>query len=279
MRSDLVRRAIALDGAIVELCAYPEVRDETLQLIEPQTILMLGLSRLLADSRGRMIDDPRRRFSRFGALALRPAGVPLEIHVGQGAFHTVRIRFEGHRIAPALNGVTIDDAMLAACLDIRSPTVEEGMLRLAAELEHPSADSAVLADALVSLLVLDVARYLKSAAARSGRRSGGLSARALRTALMMIEAPGPPPSIDAIAARCGLSRQHFIRCFHESTGSGPGAAIRRRTIERAKTLLIGNDRPIALVAKDLGYAGAPSFCVAFRQHTGQSPAAWRALMR
>jgi len=32
------------------------------------------------------------------------------------------------------------------------------------------------------------------------------------------------------------------------------------------------------VARQLGYAGAPSFCTAFRRETGRSPAQWRALM-
>jgi len=274
----LVRHSIALDGAVAELCAYPEVREEKLHIVEEQAILMLGLSRPLAGSRGRVAGDPRRRFSRFGGLALRPAGVPLDIHVGQGAFHTVRIRFDARRIAPVLGDMPMDDALLAACLDIDAPAIAEAMLRLAAELDHPVADSPALAEALVSLMLLDLGRHLRSAAERGRRRQGGLSARALGTALAMMEAPGPPPSIDAIAARCGLSRHHFIRCFRESTGSSPGTALRRLLIERAKALLVEEDWAIDTVARRLGYAGAPSFCTAFRRATGRSPAQWRALM-
>lgn len=277
-RADLVRRSLLLDGAVVELCAYPEVREETLRIVEPKTVLMLGLSRLLSGS-GRIAGDPRRPFARFGGLALRPAGVPLEIHVGQGAFDTVRVRFEPWRIATALGDVPLDDVTLAACFDIRMPSIEDAMLRLATELEHPAPDSPAVAETLVSLLVLDIARHLHDAAHRSARRSGGLSARALRMALAMIDAPGEPPSIDALAACCGLSRHHFIRCFSESTGISPGAAIRRRQMEWAKTLLIEEDQPIGDVARRVGYAGAPSFSAAFRRETGRSPAAWRAMMR
>ena len=276
---EVVRRALVLDGAVAELCAFPEVRAETLRLAEPETVLMLGLSRLLSGSEGRLADDPRRPFARFGGLALRPAGVPLEIHVGQGAFDTVRIRFAEARIAPALGGVTIDDALLAACLDMRAPAIEEAMLRLAGELDHPAPDSAALGEALLALIVLDLARHLREAASRARRRAGGLSAHALRRANAMIEAVGPPSSVAVLAAACGLSRAHFIRCFHESTGLSPGAAIRWRQVERAKVLLADRARGLDSVARELGYAGAPSLSAAFRRETGRSPGAWRAQQR
>ena len=278
-RGDLVRSSLTLEGAVVELCAYPEVHAETLLIVEPETVLMLGLSRLLSGSEGRLAGDPRRRFVRFGGLALRPAGVPLEVHVGQGAFDTIRIRFAESRIATALDGIGLDDVTLAACLDIRVPSIEDTMLRLATEMESAAADVDLLGEALVSLIVLDLARHLREAGRRSARRSGGLSARALRIAQEMIEDIEQPTSINAMAERCGLSRHHFIRCFRLSTGVGPGHAIRRYRIERAKRMLVEDDLPVAEIARRLGYAGAPSFSTAFRQETGRAPGAWRALMR
>ncbi len=278
-RPDLVRRSLKLEGALIELCAYPEVHEETLLIVEPETVLMLGLSRLLVGSEGRIAGDPRRRFVRFGGLALRPAGVPLELHVQGGTFDTIRIRFSPERIAGALEGIAFDDATMAACLDIRVPAIEDAMLRLATELESPADDGGAMAEALVTLLVLDLARHLRDAATRAARRSGGLSARALRIAQSMIEAPGSPPSIDTMAQRCGLSRHHFIRCYRVSTGVGPGCAIRRHSVEQAKRMLIEEERSIGEIARLLGYAGAPSFSTAFRRETGRSPGAWRAMMR
>lgn len=277
--ADLVRGSLAVDGAVVEICAFPEVREETVQMVEPQSVLMLGLSRLLTGSEGRKAGDPRRPFARMGALALRPAGVPMEFHVAKGAFDTIRIRFEDRRIAPALAGIGFDDATLSACFDMHAPPIEEAMLRLAAEVEHPGEDSADIGEALVSLILLDLRRFLAQATERAGRRRGGLSARALRVALAMVDAPGPAPSIDAMAERCGISRDHFIRCFHQTTGISPGAAIRRRRIDRAKAMLTEDQGSIEEIARALGYAGAPSFTAAFRRETGRPPGAWRALMR
>lgn len=277
--ADIVRRSLALDGAVVEICAYPEVREERVQMVEPQSVLMLGLSRLLTGSEGRKAGDPRRPFARMGALALRPAGVPMEFHVAQGAFDTIRIRFDDARIAPTLAGINFDDTTLSACFDMHAPTIEEAMLRLAAEVENPGEDSADVTEALVRLILLDLRRFLAQAAERAGRRRGGLSARALRVALAMIDASGPAPSIDAMAQRCGISRDHFIRCFHHSTGISPGTAIRRRRIDRAKAMLTEDQGSIEEIARALGYAGAPSFTAAFRRETGRPPGAWRALMR
>lgn len=41
-RADLVRGSLRVDGAVVEICAFPEVREETVQMIEPQSVLMLA---------------------------------------------------------------------------------------------------------------------------------------------------------------------------------------------------------------------------------------------
>ena len=64
--ANIVRRSLIIDGAVVEICAYPEVREETVQMVEPQSVLMLGLSRLLTGSEGRKAGDPRRPFARMG---------------------------------------------------------------------------------------------------------------------------------------------------------------------------------------------------------------------
>lgn len=275
---DLVRSALALDRVDAELCRYPEVHEETVRMTEPEAVLMLGLSRL-PDAGGRVADDPRRPLARFGSLALRPADVPMEFRIAAGAFDTVRLRLRASRIAPVLAGLTLNDALLAACFDIRSPAIEETMLRIAAELDHLRPDSAALVEALVTALLIDLRRYLEDAVRHAARRKGGLSARALRTALAMIEADGPAPAIDALAHACGLSRHHFIRCFRESTGVGPGTAIRQRRIGRAKAMLIEGRHAIEDIARTLGYSGAPALCVAFRRETGRPPSAWRAQMR
>ena len=277
---DLIQGCIAIPGALIELCAFPEVEPETVLVTEERAILSLGLSRLLSGSEGRVAGDQRAPFIRFGALGFRPAGVPMEMRVAGGAFQTLRCRFEAWRIAAVLGAEPLDEAALAACFDIRSQTIEEAMLRLAGEVDHPQEDSVALAEALVAALLIDLKRYLADAGARAQRRRGGLTPRMLRQVLARIDSAGPPPDVDALAQTCGLSRFHFIRCFRETMGVSPGTFVRQARMTRAKALLTADDRrPLAEIAAELGYSGAPAICAAFRQAVGRSPASYRTLMR
>lgn len=276
----LVQGRIILPGVVVELCAFPEVERETVVVTERQAILSLGLSRLLAGSEGRVAKDRRASFVRFGALGFRPAGIPIEMRVAGGAFHTLRCRFEGARIAAALGTEPLGDAALSACFDIRSQVMEDAMLRLAVETDQPQADSGALAEALVCALLLDLGRYLAEARGRAHRQQGGLTPRMLRRVLERIDMPGPPPDIGALASVCSLSRFHFMRCFRETMGTSVGAFVRQSRMTRAKALLAADERrPLAAIAAELGYSGAPAFCAAFRKEVGRSPAAYRTLMR
>lgn len=279
-RDDLVQSRITLPGVRIELCAFPEVVQETLLVTEREAVLSLGLSRLLAGSEGRIAAGRQRPFVRFGALSFRPAGIPMEMRVTGGAFHTLRCRFDGERVGAALGEAPLGEAALAACFDIRAAPIEDAMLRLAVEAEQPQADSAALAAGLVATLLVDLKRHLAQAQTRAQRERGGLTPRSLRRVLDRIDAEGPPADIETLARMCGLSRFHFMRSFRATMGASPGAFIRQTRMTRAKALLAADERrPLADIAQALGYSGASAFCTAFRQEVGQSPAAYRALMR
>ena len=282
-RSGLVTHAIAIDGAAIELCDYPEVRSETVTITEVDSVLMLGLSRLMTGSQGRLADDPRRRFARFGTLAFRPAGVPMEFEVAGGAFQTLRIRFAESRAAAAFGSEQLSDAALASCFDIHSRPIESAMMRLAEEVEHPMPDTPELAKSLVNTILIDLARYLTASHAVARRPLGGLSAHDLRVVTEMMNRgdanPGDEPSIDKLAAACELSRNHFIRCFRQSTGVGPATWMRRKRIDRAKAQLAENKLGLASIAQQAGYRALPAFSAAFRREVGLSPTAWQARMR
>lgn len=276
---DLVTGRIAVPGATIELCAFPEVQPETLLVTEEESLLSLGLSRLLAGSEGRIAGDRRTPFARFGALGFRPAGIPMEMRIDGGAFHTIRCRFAPELLAERLGAEALNDAQLAACFDIRVPAIEDAMLRLASEVDHPGPDSEALASALVSVILIDLRRYLADVRQHAERNRGGLPPRLLRRALALIDRPGAPPAIEELAVACGLSRFHFMRCFRETVGTSPGAFIREARTARAKALLAADKRPLAELARELGYSGLPAFSAAFRKATGRSPGAYRAFMR
>lgn len=279
-KRDLVRASLALDGAVAELCSYPAVAQQRSFFIESDTIISLSLSRVLPGSAVRLANDKLGPTAVMGGLTFRPAGIPMEYTIPEGSFETVRLRFSDSRIAPLLAGRRMDSLFIAACYDIRSAPIEDAMLRIARELQRPRSDSRNMVSALLDLALVELSRYLEEATRHTRRTRGGLSPRSLRTAMTMIErADAPPPSIDALAQACRLSRHHFIRSFAETTGIGPGTAIRRRQIDRAKIMLLTGDASIEEVAHAIGYSGTPAFSAAFRRETGRSPNAWRAQMR
>ncbi|MET0270109.1 MAG: AraC family transcriptional regulator, partial [Sphingomonas sp.] len=274
----VVRAALAQPGIAIDLCDFPEVTPETVTVVEPKAVLLLGLSPLLPQSEGRF-GRTGARFARFGSLSFRPEGVPSELRFAGGAFETIRCRFDAAALPPALHGARLDEAQLAACFDIRMQTIEDAMLRLAEETAHPREDGPLLAQALIDAIRLDLARYLAEAGRLAARRSGGLTPRQLRRCTARIDADGPPPAIDELAALCGLSRFHFMRTFRATTGESVGGFLRRERMARAKAMLARDDAPLAEIARALGYASAAAFSAGFHRVVGRPPGAYRAAIR
>ncbi|MDG9923622.1 MULTISPECIES: AraC family transcriptional regulator [unclassified Pseudomonas] len=86
-------------------------------------------------------------------------------------------------------------------------------------------------------------------------------------------------SIARLAAECGLSRSHFSRAFHGSTGYSPQQWRTHLRIERAKALLGGEGRSIAEVALDCGFADQAHLARVFSRLVGLPPSQWRRVQR
>jgi len=274
----LIRAALALPGVAIELCEFPEVTAQTITVAEPRAVLSLGLSPLLPDSEGRF-GRSGARFSRFGSLSFRPAGVAGELRFAGGAFETIRCRFDAAALPPALTAARLDEAQLAACFDIRVQPIEDAMLRLAEEVAQQRSDTARLAQALIDAIRIDLARYLEEAARLAARRSGGLTPRQLRRVSARIDEAGPPPRIEELATLCGLSRFHFMRTFRLTTGESAGGFLRRARMARAKAMLARDDQSLASIAEAVGYRSTAAFCAAFHRIVGRPPGAFRAAIR
>lgn len=81
--------------------------------------------------------------------------------------------------------------------------------------------------------------------------------------------------IPAVAAACRMPRSTFRRRFAAATGMSPQAWALHARMRRARELLAADDRPVAAVAAELGYADPAFFGRQFRRHAGRSPASWR----
>ncbi len=80
-----------------------------------------------------------------------------------------------------------------------------------------------------------------------------------------------PINLKTVAAKCGISREHFIREFKRKHGFAPGLMLRRLRLDHAKTMLSTAELPVQEVALACGFTSSNSFCRAFRQRFGSKP--------
>ncbi len=83
-------------------------------------------------------------------------------------------------------------------------------------------------------------------------------------------------TVGALCRIAGLPPSTLHRRFLRATGASPMDHLRRLRIARAQELLLADDRAIAAVGQEVGFADPFHFSRAFRRCTGLSPRAFRA---
>lgn len=71
------------------------------------------------------------------------------------------------------------------------------------------------------------------------------------------------------------STAHFCRAFKRTFGQTPHAYVTARRIQRAMALMLEGDEPLSAVALLCGFTDQAHLSKLFRQHTGETPGAWR----
>lgn len=99
--------------------------------------------------------------------------------------------------------------------------------------------------------------------------------RLLRVLRHIHDNPAGDLSLDALAEVAAMSRFHWHRVFHAMTGESCAEAVRRARMYRAAAALVQGDRPLRLIAGDVGYPSQQSFTRAFRAAYGLTPGAFR----
>jgi len=84
-----------------------------------------------------------------------------------------------------------------------------------------------------------------------------------------------PLSLQRVAERAGLSREHFSRSFKHRYGQSPKALLTQLRMARARDILRASDASIEEVALLCGYTDANSFSRAFKSAHGRAPTVFR----
>ncbi|WP_231930466.1 helix-turn-helix domain-containing protein [Friedmanniella luteola] len=85
-----------------------------------------------------------------------------------------------------------------------------------------------------------------------------------------------PLTVAGLARRAGLSPSRLTHLFSEQLGVPPMRFVERQRMQAARQLLELTSRPVAEVARAVGYDDPLYFSTRFRRHTGCSPTAHRA---
>lgn len=78
-----------------------------------------------------------------------------------------------------------------------------------------------------------------------------------------------------LAAACSLSVSRFAHLFRSQLGVSPQQFVERRRLESAARLLDLGDRPIGVIATEVGFTDPLYFSTRFRRWYGLSPRAYR----
>jgi len=82
--------------------------------------------------------------------------------------------------------------------------------------------------------------------------------------------------VEELSESLGVSKSHLVRAFKAQVGIPPGQYLTEIRIEAAKQLLSSRDYSLDVIASLCGFSGSNYLCRVFKQHTGMTPATYRA---
>jgi AraC-like DNA-binding protein len=82
---------------------------------------------------------------------------------------------------------------------------------------------------------------------------------------------GAALDLDSIAAKIGMSRSNFTRCFRAAYHTSFSEFVVRSRVERSKQLLQSTTLDASQVSAEAGWSSVSYFCQAFKRTTGMTP--------
>jgi AraC family transcriptional activator of mtrCDE len=157
----------------------------------------------------------------------------------------------------------------------------QGLLRMMAHeiAQQDAGAAAIVAELSGAVFTLAVRAHLETAADDGARMAGVLgamaNARLAPAVSAMLESPGQPWTVEALAARCHLSRAAFARLFAQHARTGPLELLTSLRMELASRLLARGDQDTATIGEAVGYRSEAAFNRAFTRHAGITPGRYR----
>ena len=152
-------------------------------------------------------------------------------------------------------------------------TLRWSMQRMGEELRNPQPGGVMVVEHLVQMMLVQALRLHLAEGARGG--VGWLFALADKPMAAAIGAMHADPAhrwtLQALAARAGMSRSSFALRFKATVGSSPMDYLTRWRMTLAGDRLANAGEPVSAIALSLGYESESAFSTAFKRVMGCSP--------
>jgi AraC family transcriptional regulator len=207
-----------------------------------------------------------------GTLVFSPAGVTIRSVQPTASF--VQVVWDTDLYPALLPEFGAAASRFEFLYPLRDPLLSQIITSLDQEIEGGFADR-ILAESLGTALYIGIARRFVGHLPLP--TSKGLSPERLRRVRDFIEAHlDDDLSLIVLADIACLSPYHFSRSFKEATGVGPQRYVIQRRFERAKDLMRRTNLPLALIAREAGFADQSHLSSIFRREIGVTPGRFRA---
>lgn len=186
-------------------------------------------------------------------------------------FVCARIAFEGSAANPIVAALPP-----FVCLPLAQLHGSEAILDLIfAEATGQCCGRKVMLDRLFEVLLIKILRKLmERGQVKAGMLAGLAHPQLQRAIVAMHEKPEREWTLEELANAANMSRSAFARVFRETVGDTPGTYLQRWRIGLAQKTLL-RDRPLKLIAEDVGYGSEAALSRAFKMQVGMSPRDWR----
>lgn len=159
-------------------------------------------------------------------------------------------------------------------LSLEQGPMQETVTWMFDEIKSTGLGQKSIVDKLCDILLIQMFRQLSEQGTIMQGVLAGLSHPALASTIASLqESPQEAWTLDSMASHAAMSRSKFSELFRETVGQTPNDFLTDLRVSIAQQLL-KQDKPVSLVANQVGYEHGSALARVFRKKTGLSPKEW-----